>query len=165
MVKNLISGQIWARSAQLCPPPQLFFVDFTLLYVTHCHKLSLYPISRKRYNPNSRKWQKASFQTYWTQIRADQILRKLSDEPTGGQTDGQANRKTDRQTDRQTDGRTDRQTDGQTNRQMDRRTDRWTDRWTDTRTDTRARVISQDAVRLTSSVHWYCIVQVFLCYK
>ena len=126
MVKNLISGQIWARSAQLCPPPQFFFVDFTLLYVTHCHKLSLYPISRKRYNPNSRKWQKASFQTYWTQIRADQILRKLSDEPTGGQTDGQANRKTDRQTDRQTDGQTDRRTD--------RRTDRWTDEQIDGQT-------------------------------
>ena len=41
------------------------------------------------------------------------------------------------------DGR-DRQTDGQTYRQTDGRTDERTDRWT--------RVISKDAVRLTSSV-------------
>ena len=43
------------------PPPILFFrVFFPILDARHYHMLS-YSISRKTYDPNSRKWQKTSY--------------------------------------------------------------------------------------------------------
>ena len=64
MVENLISGpilaQIWA--------PKGFSWVLSLLDVRHCQKLSLYVISRKTYDPNSRKWWKTSFYTWFRPI-------------------------------------------------------------------------------------------------
>ena len=36
--------------------------------VRHCSKLSLYSISKKTYDPNSRKWQKSSFYTWFGHV-------------------------------------------------------------------------------------------------
>ena len=41
--------------------PNFFLWVLPLLDVRHCHKLSSYSILRKTYDPNSRKWWKASF--------------------------------------------------------------------------------------------------------
>ena len=56
MAKNLISDPILARLA-----PKIFEWVLPLLDVRHCRKLSLYAISRKRYDQNSRKCKKLPF--------------------------------------------------------------------------------------------------------
>ena len=40
------------------PPQKIFSSVLPLLAVRHCHKLLLCAISKKKYDPNSRKWQK-----------------------------------------------------------------------------------------------------------
>ena len=110
--------------------PKIFFVcsnSTTLLDVRHCRKLSPYAISRKTYDPNSRKWRKTSFWTwlgsldpdsgrqYFSKIWLRQLWdimvsyhhehyqKKLMIQPwesfvMDGRTDGQADRQIDRRT-------------------------------------------------------------------
>ena len=48
-----------------------FFLEFLLLLdVRHCHKLSSHAISRKTYDPNSRKWQKTSLWAWLSAVGA-----------------------------------------------------------------------------------------------
>ena len=60
MTNNLSLGPslpLWPKFG----PLHIFPWNFSLLCVRHCHKLSSYSISRKTYDPNSRKWQKSQF--------------------------------------------------------------------------------------------------------
>ena len=51
--------------------PRIFFSwCLPLLDVRNCCKISLHSISRKTYDPNSRKWQKISF---WTRFRPAEL--------------------------------------------------------------------------------------------
>ena len=65
MAKKLILGLILALLAQICPTPtphpQFYLFILPLLDVRHCCKLSLCAISRKTNKPNMRKWQKPIF--------------------------------------------------------------------------------------------------------
>ena len=64
--KKLISGPISAPLDQIwCP--QIFLWVSLLLDVRNCRKLSSQQISRKTYDPNSRKWWKTSL--FWTWFR------------------------------------------------------------------------------------------------
>ena len=63
MGKNLISGPILACLAQI------FLWVLPQLIVIHCRKLSSYSISRKIYDPSSRKWQKISFWVWFRPVR------------------------------------------------------------------------------------------------
>ena len=67
MVKNLTWGLILARLAQILAP-DIFSWFLPLLDIRHCRKLSLYTISRKMFNPNSRKWGKTSFWAWFRLI-------------------------------------------------------------------------------------------------
>ena len=62
MAKKLISGLVLASLAQIWSP-NVFSWVLPLLNVRHYYKLSLYIISRKKYDLNSRKWRKTLF---WT---------------------------------------------------------------------------------------------------
>ena len=102
-------------------PPKFFSWVLPLLHVSHCRKLSSYAISKKTYDPNSRKWRKTLFWTRWIQICAanffsriwlrqsldimvsyhhveyqkktnDPMLRKFSDGRAHGQMDRQMNK-------------------------------------------------------------------------
>ena len=46
--------------------PPIYLPILPLLVVKHCSKLSSYAMSRKIDTPNLRKWQKPSFETYFT---------------------------------------------------------------------------------------------------
>ena len=108
MVKKLISDPILARLVQIWAP-KIFSYVLPLPDVRHCCKLSLYAISKKTNDPNSRKWQKTSFRAaefffknlassitryhsyHHVQYQKKTILRKFSggwmDRRTGRQTD------------------------------------------------------------------------------
>ena len=116
MAKNLISGPILARLAQIWVP-NFFSWVFPLLDIRHCCKLSLYAATRTTNNWNSTKSRKTSF---WASLRPlifllknmassvtryqghppiimcnirkktnDPNLRKFSDRWTDGQTNNQ----------------------------------------------------------------------------
>ena len=61
IAKKLISGPILARLTQIWAPRFFFSGVLPLLGDIHCCKLSLYGMSRKTKDPNSRKWQKTPF--------------------------------------------------------------------------------------------------------
>ena len=63
--KKLISAQFWPVWPKFGPQNSFPWV-LPLVGVRHCRKLSLYPIPRKNYDPNSRKWRKTSF---WVWLR------------------------------------------------------------------------------------------------
>ena len=60
MVKNLIFRWILGCLAQILAT-NFFSWVLLLLDIRYCCKLSLYPILRKTYDPNSIKWKKTSF--------------------------------------------------------------------------------------------------------
>ena len=57
MTKKQILGLIWDQLAQIWAPKN-FLGFLPVLDVKLQCKLSLYPISRKTYDPNSKNWQK-----------------------------------------------------------------------------------------------------------
>ena len=67
MAKNKILGPIFTCLAQIWAPKFFLRVLF-LLDVRYCHKLSLLAISRKTYHPNSIKWEKISFWSWFRPI-------------------------------------------------------------------------------------------------
>ena len=60
MAKNLILGPILACLSEIWAL-KIFSWILLLIDLRYCRKLSLYSISRKKYDPNSRKWGKTSF--------------------------------------------------------------------------------------------------------
>ena len=67
IVKKQITDPILRHFTQIWPP-QIFLGVFPLLDVRHHRKLSLYAISRKTYDPNSRKWRKFLFWTWFSPL-------------------------------------------------------------------------------------------------
>ena len=65
IAKNQITGPMLPHFTQIWPL-QFFLWVFSLLYVRHHRKLSLYAISRKTYDPNSRKWRKFLFSVWFS---------------------------------------------------------------------------------------------------
>ena len=57
MAKNLISGSILVHLAKIWAP-KIFSWVLPLLDVRYCPKLPSYSISRKTYDPDSKKWGK-----------------------------------------------------------------------------------------------------------
>ena len=146
MAKNLLLGTTLAPLAQIWAQKN-FFVDLPVLDVRHCCKLSLYAISKKTNEPNLRKWQKNQFWVQFWHIQPKfgppiffskiwlsvaRCYGHLSSCTISKQTNNPILRKL-------SDGRTDRLVDG---------------------TDRGTRVISQHAVRPTSSVQ-KCICDKF----
>ena len=66
MAKNLISVPILARLVKIWVP-KTFFMSLTS--VRHCRRLSSYSISRKAYNPNTKKWRKTTFWDWFRPVR------------------------------------------------------------------------------------------------
>ena len=54
--------------------PEFFSWGLLLLDVRQCRKLSSYAILKKSYDPNSRKWRKA---TFWPQFRPSSFSQKI----------------------------------------------------------------------------------------
>ena len=140
MAKNLISGPILDCLAQIWVP-NFFSWVLPILDVRYCCKLSLNATSRKRYDPNSRKWRKTSFWAWFRSIGPkfrlpNFFLKNLTSSITryhGQLSSCTISEKTNDSILRKfSDWRKDGRTDGQTDRQT--------------------RVVSWNAVRLTSSV-------------
>ena len=66
--KKLIPGLILARLVQIWVPNIFFHGLLPLLYVRHCCKLSLYAISKKTNDPNSRKLRRTSFWAWFRPV-------------------------------------------------------------------------------------------------
>ena len=142
----------WDRFLPLWPkfgPQNIFSWILPPLDVRHSCRLSLYAISRKTNERNLTKWQKTQFWTrfwpIWPKLRPPKFFSDIclcqSLDTMVSYHHVQYSEKTNnpilrKLSDRRMDGQTDGRTDGRTGRPTDRRT----------------RVISQDAVRLTSSI-------------
>ena len=67
MAKNLILSPILACLAEIWVQ-KIFSCILLLIDVRYCRKLSSYSISRKTFNPNSRKWGEASFWAWFRHV-------------------------------------------------------------------------------------------------
>ena len=128
--------QFWDKSLPKFRLNNFFSLILPLLVVRHCRKLSLYAISRKTNEPNFRKQEKTYFWVNFVPNLGHQFFfQNLALSVT--RYHGQLSSYT---------------TSEKNNNPIFRKL---SDRWMDGQTDGWRRVISQDTVRLTSSVQYY----------